>query len=69
MDLKLVPPTILETLERENGLSYGELYEKVIRLHDELDPNTFKDLIMNLEIKGLIKVYEMTKGNRRVELA
>ena len=69
LDYKLVSSAIIETLERSGALQYDELFAKVGRLHSELNEVNFQEFIMELEIKGLIRVYDMARGIRRIEIA
>ncbi|MFP3952151.1 MAG: hypothetical protein ACLFVP_08460 [Candidatus Bathyarchaeia archaeon] len=69
MDLKLVPSTIVETLDRDGSQRYNDLLKKTARLHSDLTEDKFKDILMELEIQGLVRVQEMTRGKKLVELA
>jgi len=69
MDLKLVPSTIIETLDRDGSQRYDDLLEKIGRLHNDLTEDEFNKILMELEIQGLIRVQEMTRGKKLVELA
>jgi len=68
MNDRLIPITIIETLERSGALEFDSLYRAVSKIHGRLDKRSFEDLIMDLEIRGLIRVYNMARGKRRVEL-
>jgi len=68
MNDRLIPITIIETLERSGALEFDSLYRAVSKIHGRLDKRNFEDLIMDLEIRGLIRVYNMARGKRRVEL-
>lgn len=68
MNERLIPLTIIETLERSGALEFDNLYKAVVKLHGELDGRLFEELLMDLEIRGLIRVYNMARGKRRVEL-
>ncbi len=68
MNERLVPITIIETLQRNGALELDSLYKAVSKLHGELDERFFEGLLMDLEIRGLIRVYNMARGKRRVEL-
>ena len=69
LDHKLVSSAIIETLERSGALQFDELYGRVSRLHSEISESNFQDFLMELEIKGLIRVYDMARGIRRIEIA
>ena len=49
-------------------MEFDSLYRAVSKIHGKLDKRNFEDLIMDLEIRGLIRVYNMARGKRRVEL-
>jgi DNA-binding PadR family transcriptional regulator len=68
MNGRLVTSTIVETLSREGALKVDALYKTVHRLHSEVEKGSFEETLMELEVQGLIRVYNMTRGQRRVEL-
>lgn len=65
---RLVTSTIVETLNRNGALKVDELYKTVHRLHHDVEKNSFEEMLMVLEVQGLIRIYNMTRGQRRVEL-
>lgn len=65
---RLVAPAIVEALEKEGALELEDLLKSVQKIHGDLDRGPFEDILMDLEIQGLIKVYSMTRDKRRVEL-
>lgn len=69
MDHKLISSTIIEALEKSGALQYDELFTKVESFHNKLNDTTFQDFIMEMELKGLIRVYDMARGIRRIEIA
>ena len=69
MNIKLVPSTIVETLDRNGALKIDDLYKRVGKRHGKLDESIFEGLLMEMEIQGLIRVYRMPRGKRRIELA
>jgi len=68
MNERLIPITLIETLKRSGGLELANLYRAVEKLHGELDERLFEELLMDLEIRGLVRVYNMARGRKRVEL-
>lgn len=68
MKLRLVASSIIEFLEREGGREEEELYKQVQRLHGDIDRRTFEGILMSLEIQGLIRVSDLSKDRRRIEL-
>jgi DNA-binding HxlR family transcriptional regulator len=68
MDLKLVPSTIVENLDRDGAATFKDLYNKTHKLHSDLNEQTFNQTLMEMEIQGLIRVYRLPKGKKRIEL-
>jgi len=69
MDLKLMPAKIIELLERNGALKFDELYKKTKRIQSGFAEDDLNTLLMKMEIQGLVKVYRIPRGKRRVELA
>jgi len=69
MDEKLLPTTIIEQLERNGALKFDELLKQVQKRHDGLNESELNTMLMKMEIQGLIRVYRIPKGKRRIELA
>ena len=69
MDLKLIPSKIVELLERNGALKFDELYKRAKKNQSGFTENTLNTLLMKMEIQGLIKVYRIPRGKRRIELA
>jgi DNA-binding PadR family transcriptional regulator len=68
MNGRLVTSTIVETLGREGAVKVDALYKTVRKLHSDVEKGAFEETLMALEVQGLIRVYNMTRGQRRVEL-
>lgn len=68
MNDRLVASTIIEALDRNGALEKEDLYKSVQKLHGELNPYFFEETLMDLEIKGLLRVSGMSKDKRRIEL-
>ena len=61
--------TIVEVLEKKKGvLNDGELYKALKTSPDELSLRTLNKALMKLEIDGIIRVFELMKNKRRIEL-
>lgn len=69
MNDRLVTSTIVETLGRNGALNVEDLYKSVKKLHGDMEMRPFNETLMVLELQGLIRVYNMTRDKRRVELA
>ncbi len=69
MDVKLIPAKIVETLERNGALKFDELYKIVKKSNSEFTERDLNTLLMKMEIQGLVKVYRIPRGKRRIELA
>ena len=69
MNDRLIPTTIVETLDRSGALTVDSLYKRIKKIHGDPGIKFFNDTLMTMELQGLIKVYAMSKDKRRVELA
>jgi hypothetical protein len=69
MDTKLVPPKIIELLERYGALKFDDLHKRVKKSFSSFNEEDLNILLMKMEIQGLVKVYRIPRGKRRVELA
>jgi hypothetical protein len=69
MDTKLIPVKILELLERNGALKFDDLFKRTKRTFGEFTEQNLNTLLMKMEIQGLVKVYRIPRGKRRIELA
>lgn len=69
MDEKLLPTTIIEQLERSGALKFDELLKQVQKRHEGFSESELNIMLMKMEIQGLIRVYRIPRGKRRIELA
>ncbi|MCW4012801.1 MAG: hypothetical protein NWF07_07390 [Candidatus Bathyarchaeota archaeon] len=69
MDTKLVPSKIVELLERNGALKFDELHKRVKKSFSGFDEDDLNIMLMKMEIQGMVKVYRIPRGKRRVELA
>jgi hypothetical protein len=69
MDVKLIPAKVMELLERNGALKFDDLYKRVKKSHSVFTEEDLNTLLMKMEIQGLVKVYRIPKGKRRIELA
>jgi DNA-binding PadR family transcriptional regulator len=65
---RIVVSTIVETLGRNGALTIEELLKNVSKLHNDVDERYLNETLMTMELHGLVSVYQMTRGKRRVEL-
>ena len=69
MDEKLVPSSIIGHLKRAGALKFDELYKKTKKQYSGFSEDHLNTLLMKMEIQGLVRVYRLPKGKRRIELA
>lgn len=69
MDAKLIPAKILELLERNGALKFDDLYKRTKKTNSGFTEDELNSFLMKMEIQGLVKVYRIPRGKRRVELA
>jgi hypothetical protein len=69
MDVKLIPARVIELLERNGALKFDDLHKRVKKSFSGFTEEDLNTLLMKMEIQGLVKVYRIPKGKRRVELA
>ncbi len=69
MSSRPVHTLIVELLEKSNGSSTdGELYSSLKELRKDLSFTSFNGTLMKLEVCGVIRVRNLSKGERIVEL-
>jgi hypothetical protein len=66
---RLVQANIVEILERDGALRFKELFKTVHKMHSDCGTHSFDEILMIMELQGLIRVNNLTKGRRRIELA
>lgn len=69
MDEKLIPSSIIELLKRAGALKFDDLYKKTKKQYSGFSEDHLNSMLMKMEIQGLVKVYRLPKGKRRIELA
>ncbi|TRO43109.1 hypothetical protein E2P30_02885 [Candidatus Bathyarchaeota archaeon] len=69
MDVKLIPAKVVELLERNGALKFDELQKRIKKTYSGFSEEDLNILLMQMEIQGLVTVYRIPKGKRRVELA
>jgi len=65
---RLLTSTIIETLNRSGALKISELFKAVHKIHSDLEKTYLNKILMTMELQGLIRVYNLTREKRRVEL-
>ena len=68
MDVKLIPSAIVESLQRNRGQEFEELFKAVQKLHSDLNQHDFNRTLMDMEIQGLIRVSRLARGKRQIDL-
>ena len=66
---RLVTSTVVDALSRDGALYLDDLYKSVHKMHSRIEKGDFEEVLMLMELQGLIKVYRMSGDKRRVELA
>jgi len=69
MDSKLIPVNVIELLERNGALKFDDLYKRAKKNHSGFTEDDLNTFLMKMEILGLVKVYRIPRGKRRIELA
>jgi len=69
VDMKLVPATIIELLDRNTALKFDDLLKRTKKRHSGITKMALDQTLMEMEIRGLVRVYRMPKGKRRIERA
>lgn len=69
MQWKLLPLVIVDTLKRNGVLKFEELYKNTKKRFSGLSENDLENMLMKMEIQGLVKVYRLPRGKKRIELA
>lgn len=69
MQWKLLPSTIVDTLKRNGALKFEDLHKRTKKRFNDLSENDLERILMQMEIQGLVKVYRLPRGKKRIELA
>jgi hypothetical protein len=65
---RLVTTTVVDALGRNGALYVNDLYKSVHKLHSEMEKGAFEEILMLMELQGLLRVYKMPRGKRKAEL-
>jgi predicted HAD superfamily phosphohydrolase len=65
-----IPPqlAIVELLEKRGAITDGELLKEVEDVYGEMSFRELNQLLLKLEVTGIVRVSRLMKGKRRVEL-
>ncbi len=69
MDTKMIPSTILESLNKSGAMEFDELFKAVQKVQSDINQHDFNRILMDMEVQGLIRVSRMARGKRRIELS
>ena len=65
---RLVQANIVEILQRDGALRFNELFKAIHKMHSDCDQHSFEETLMIMELQGLVRVNNITKGRKRIEL-
>jgi hypothetical protein len=65
---RLVTSTVVDALGRDGALYLDDLYKKVHKMHSGIEKGKFEEVLMLMELQGLIMVYKMPRGKKKAEL-
>ncbi len=68
MNERLVTSTVVDALGRDGALYVNDLYKSVHMLHSDMEKGAFEEILMLMELQGLLRVYKMPRGKRKAEL-
>ena len=60
---------VVEALQRKGPLTDGDLLDQVKESYGEISFRELNNVLLKLEISGVLRVSHLMKGKRRVELA
>jgi hypothetical protein len=65
---RLVTSTVVDALGRSGALYLDDLYKSVHKMHSRIEKGDFEEVLMLMELQGLIRVYKMPRGKKKAEL-
>ncbi|TRO46370.1 hypothetical protein E2P65_05870 [Candidatus Bathyarchaeota archaeon] len=68
MNKRLVTSSVMDALGRNGALYVEDLYKSVHKMHSEMEKESFEEILMLMELQGLLMVYKMPRGKRKAEL-
>jgi hypothetical protein len=66
---RLLESTIIEMLTKNGAQDFPSILKSVKDRIEDVDEENLNRALMNLEVKGLLKVYSTAKDKQRIELA
>jgi len=63
-----LPALVIETLRRLGSTSDDELLRNLRKEIDDISASTFNSILLKLEIRGLIRASNLTKGRKKIEI-
>ena len=68
MNERLVVSSVVDALGRNGALYVDDLYKSVHKMHSDMEKGVFEEVLMLMELQGLLRVYKMPRGKRKAEL-
>jgi hypothetical protein len=65
---RLVVSSVVDALGRNGALYVDDLYKSVHKMHSGMEKGVFEEILMLMELQGLLMVYKMPRGKRKAEL-
>ena len=68
MNKRLVTSSVIDALGRNGALYVEDLFKSIHKMHSEMEKEPFEEILMLMEVQGLLMVYKMPRGKRKAEL-
>jgi hypothetical protein len=68
MNKRLVTSSVIDALGRNGALYVEDLFKSIHKMHSEMERGAFEEILMLMELQGLLMVYKMPRGKRKAEL-
>lgn len=69
MQWKLLPSVIVDNLKRSGALRFEQLHKNTKKRFSDLSEKDLEQILMKMEIQGIVRVYRLPRGKKRIELA
>jgi Fe2+ or Zn2+ uptake regulation protein len=63
-----LPTSIIETLKRTGPCTDEELLRNIRKDYDDISDATLNRVLLQLEVRGLIRVATIAKGRKKIEI-
>jgi Fe2+ or Zn2+ uptake regulation protein len=63
-----LPALVIETLKRSGSTSDDELLRALRKDIEDISSSALNNTLLKLEVRGLVRVFNLTKGRKKVEL-